>query len=317
MILDGGHNVTFGDTSCPGTAGDPKLGSLADNGGGTETLAPGQGSAAIDVVPATGAGCPATDQRGLPRPSGPACDAGAYEVTPPTATTGPASAISTTSATAGPTVTANDGAATVQFEFGTSTAYGHETATHTVGGLVATPITAGLTGLTPGTTYHYRVVATSGDGTTNGADRTFTAAAVAPVLRSLKLSPASFVAAASGASIARRAAVGTTVSYILSFAARTTFTVSRTPAGVRIRGRCVAPPRHGHAHGRACKRLQKVGTFTHADVAGHNRFKFSGRVSGRRLRPGRYQLAATPRAGGLAGRRQRPRSASSPRPYER
>lgn len=179
-ILDEGHNITFGDTSCPGIVGDPGLGSLADNGGDTETLALGQGSAAIDAVPAAGAGCPATDQRGLTRPSGAACDAGAYEVTPPTATTGPASAIGTTSATVGATATANDGTATVQFEFGTSMAYGHETAVQSVGGLVATPVTAGLTGLTPGTTYHYRVVAASADGTTNGSDRTFTAAAVTP-----------------------------------------------------------------------------------------------------------------------------------------
>jgi hypothetical protein len=301
-IVDEGHNVTFGDTSCPGTVGDPKLGSLQNNGGDTETLALGQGSAAIDEVPASGAGCPATDQRGLPRPSGPACDAGAYELTPPSATTGPASAIRTTGATVAATVSANDGTATVEFKFGTSMAYGHETAAQSVGGLVATSVTAALTGLTPGTTYHYRVVATSADGTTDGADRTFTAAAVAPVLRVLKLSPATFAAAASGASIARRASVGTAISYDLSSAANTTLTVSRTLSGVRVRGRCVAPPRHGHVHGRACKRLQKVGSFTHAGVAGRNEFKFSGRVSGRRLRPGGYQLAATPRANGLVGK---------------
>jgi hypothetical protein len=48
--------------------------------------------------------------------------------------------------------------------------------------------------------------------------------------------------------------------------------------------------------------VQKVGTLTHAGGAGRNKFKFSGRVSGRRLRPGRYQLAATPRASGLTGK---------------
>ena len=31
-----------------------------------------------------------------------------------------------------------------------------------------------LSGLAPGTTYHFRVVATNGIGTTNGADQTFT-----------------------------------------------------------------------------------------------------------------------------------------------
>jgi hypothetical protein len=37
------------------------------------------GSAAINQVPATGAGCPKTDQRGVKRPQGPACDIGAFE----------------------------------------------------------------------------------------------------------------------------------------------------------------------------------------------------------------------------------------------
>lgn len=32
-VSDGGHNITFGDTSCPGTDADPKLGPLQDNGG--------------------------------------------------------------------------------------------------------------------------------------------------------------------------------------------------------------------------------------------------------------------------------------------
>jgi hypothetical protein len=40
------------------------------------------GSPAIDLVPSTGAGCAATDQRGITRPQGSACDAGAYEAVP-------------------------------------------------------------------------------------------------------------------------------------------------------------------------------------------------------------------------------------------
>jgi len=109
-------------------------------------------------------------------------------------------------------------------------------------------------------------------------------------------------AAASGASIAVHVQVGTTVSYSDSEAAKTTFVVSGVLSGVKVGGRCVAPPRHGHAHDRKCTRLKRIGAFTHADVAGRNRFEFTGRVSGRRLRPGRYQLAGTPRADGLTGK---------------
>lgn len=63
---------------------NPLLGPLADNGGFTLTHALGAGSPAIDAGdPAT---CPATDQRGFPRPidgdglDGPRCDMGAFEL---------------------------------------------------------------------------------------------------------------------------------------------------------------------------------------------------------------------------------------------
>jgi hypothetical protein len=58
---------------------------LADNGGPTQTMALGAGSAALDKTPTGSANCPAsgTDQRGFPRPSGPACDIGAFEVQVP------------------------------------------------------------------------------------------------------------------------------------------------------------------------------------------------------------------------------------------
>jgi len=69
-------NVSL-DPGCPGLAvtADPRLRGLADNGGPTRTLGLGARSPARDLVPCG----PATDQRGLPRPSGAACDAGAFE----------------------------------------------------------------------------------------------------------------------------------------------------------------------------------------------------------------------------------------------
>ncbi|HET9477213.1 MAG TPA: choice-of-anchor Q domain-containing protein [Dehalococcoidia bacterium] len=87
-ITSGGHNLD-GDGTCGLTSEgdlsnvDPMLGPLAGNGGPTQSHALLEGSPAID---AGGAGlCPATDQRGAPRPfdgdgaNGPACDIGAYE----------------------------------------------------------------------------------------------------------------------------------------------------------------------------------------------------------------------------------------------
>jgi hypothetical protein len=79
-ITDGGHDLTFGDTTCPGVNADPKLGPLQDNGGPTATEAIPANSPAHDAVPAGGAACESTDQRGVSRPQGPACDIGAFEL---------------------------------------------------------------------------------------------------------------------------------------------------------------------------------------------------------------------------------------------
>ena len=87
-FTDGGHNLQFGDASCGAAipVADPLLdpGGLKNNGGPTQTIALLPGSPAIDAVPATGANCPATDQRGVarPQPAGGACDSGAYEYVP-------------------------------------------------------------------------------------------------------------------------------------------------------------------------------------------------------------------------------------------
>jgi hypothetical protein len=70
-ITDGGGNLSYPDTTCPGINADPLLGPLQDNGGPTWTTALGPGSAAIDA--ADDAICAADpvnnlDQRGVIRP---------------------------------------------------------------------------------------------------------------------------------------------------------------------------------------------------------------------------------------------------------
>jgi len=82
-----GYNLDSG-TSCrlakptDVTGGQPRLGPLADNGGATRTRAPAPGSAAIGHGGTRATGCPATDQRGLPRLPGRACDIGSVQVRP-------------------------------------------------------------------------------------------------------------------------------------------------------------------------------------------------------------------------------------------
>jgi hypothetical protein len=71
------------DASCSASlSGDPNLGSLADNGGPTQTIALITGSPAIDAGDtATCSAAPVNnlDQRGVTRPQGAQCDVGAYE----------------------------------------------------------------------------------------------------------------------------------------------------------------------------------------------------------------------------------------------
>ncbi len=85
-IVSLGHNLDGGSTcgfTGPGDLSntDPKLGPLQNNGGFTATHALLAGSPAID---AGSPDCPPpfTDQRGISRPRGPACDIGAYEFVP-------------------------------------------------------------------------------------------------------------------------------------------------------------------------------------------------------------------------------------------
>ena len=72
-----GNNLDS-DGSCQGFShtGDPLLQPLADNGGGTWTHAIPMDSPALNAASGE---CPISDQRGVSRPQGSACDLGAYE----------------------------------------------------------------------------------------------------------------------------------------------------------------------------------------------------------------------------------------------
>ncbi len=95
----------------------------------------------------------------------------------PTVATGAASAIAQTSATLGATVNPNgEQVSECRLEYGTSTSYGSSApcSPSPGSGSVAAAVSASLTGLTAGTTYHFRIVATNAGGTSEGSDETFT-----------------------------------------------------------------------------------------------------------------------------------------------
>jgi hypothetical protein len=99
----------------------------------------------------------------------------------PSAITGPVTWVGPTTATATGTVNPNGQATTWYVEHGTSTSYGTKTASESAGSSTANnAVSASLTGLTAGTTYHYRVVATNASGTARGSDGIFTTSA-API----------------------------------------------------------------------------------------------------------------------------------------
>lgn len=76
-------------------------------------------------------------------------------------------------------VTPNGGATTYSFQYGTTSAYGAVTRSASAGkGNTSQGVSASLSGLTPDTTYHYRVVATNAEGTAVGPDQTFTTSAL-------------------------------------------------------------------------------------------------------------------------------------------
>lgn len=105
--------------------------------------------------------------------------------TAPAVTTNAASGVTSSGATLNGTVNPEGDATTYQFEYGTSTSYG-STAPASPGsagsGTTAVNESAAVSGLSPSTTYHYRLDATNSTGTTDGGDQTFTTNAAGAVV---------------------------------------------------------------------------------------------------------------------------------------
>jgi streptogramin lyase len=104
-------------------------------------------------------------------------DSGTFSVVaaalPPAVSTLPPTGVDTGNAVVSGVVSAYGQATSVHFEYGPTTTYGSATPASALSPSAAgAPVSANLSGLSPSTTYHYRVVATSAGGTAVGPDET-------------------------------------------------------------------------------------------------------------------------------------------------
>jgi subtilisin family serine protease len=99
----------------------------------------------------------------------------------PPADTGGADGVTTSGATVHGTSDPCGTASSYQFEYGTTTAYGSVTAAGSIGsGNASVGVSSPLSGLAPGTTYHYRLVTIRGGARLAGPDGAFTTAPAPP-----------------------------------------------------------------------------------------------------------------------------------------
>ena len=129
----------------------------------------------------------------------------------------------------------------------------------------------------------------------------------APVDRitNLKIKPKEFSAASSGLSIDRshpqkKRTHGALVTYAGTEPSATFFSVLRPRPGRLEHGQC-KPPSSANAGHKRCTRYSQVGVFQFKDGAGKNQFRFTGRVNGHKLAPGKYSLRASPHNSGGIG----------------
>ena len=94
--------------------------------------------------------------------------------TPPIVTTGAASEVTQTGVTLSGTVGTRELQTSYEFEVGTDTSYGGAKLFGNAGSGGTEAVSVSLRFLIPGTTYHYRLVASNEDGTSYGQDMTFT-----------------------------------------------------------------------------------------------------------------------------------------------
>ena len=181
------------------------------------------------------------------------------------------------------------------------------------GSLSAVNNAAGTVTYTPATGFHgtdtFTFAASDGLNSSVAATATVTVGAP-PTLSKLKVSPKRFSIA--GRNVKGRCVKPTTknagakhcrlavklrVSYSLSAATTVTFTVKRQIAGRKVGGLCVKQTSKNKKHGKCTGFVSVPGKMVRLSPAGSNHFNWNGKIGGRLLGTGTYELIATPPGG--------------------
>lgn len=208
----------------------------------------------------------------------------------------------------------------VYFQYGTTTAYGTATSPKQVpaslpGAATAAIQSAAVSGLAPGTTYHYRIVAEGAGGPSYGADQTLTTTPMLigkelpptpPNITNVKQSHSKWREGRALASISRhrkkkRAPIGTTISFTLSGPASVSLTFTQQVNGREVKGKCVAQTK-GNKRKHRCTRAVNAGTLTLSGHTGADQVAFQGSISASKKLPvGSYTVTVVAKnAAGLS-----------------
>jgi hypothetical protein len=187
----------------------------------------------------------------------------------PTATTEASTGVGASKATLRGSVNPNGVATSYRFEWGTSAAYGNNVpaSPKAIGaGTKGVEASESLTGLTPETTYHYRLVAESEGGAARGEDRTFTTPAVAVT------EPASSVGLSAAKLNGKVEPSGIATSYQFEYGTTTSYG-SKAPASAKSIGSGM-----GYVSvGQTVEGLKAVTTYHYRVVATNSQGTFYGK----------------------------------------
>jgi hypothetical protein len=205
------------------------------------------------------------------------------------------------------------------FEYGVTPAYGISTTQTDAGsGDLDVEATETIAGLTPGVTYHYRLVATYGSVKQYGSEMTFTTTTLptlavvigpapvsnetltppgpgpSPVVQNARQSTARWREDNRPARISHaKTPVGTAFSFSLNERAEVAFSFIELAGRTRRVHGCLAS-RPGPQDRTSCDRKVLAGALTFPGRVGTNRVLFAGRISRRhKLNPGAYELVMT------------------------